>query len=226
MTAQLAVALTLTALVEGDAGGVGEVPLAARKCAPYRRQAGRAKSGDRQMSSIVIVGAGVTGLTIAHQLATRGAPVTLVEQAATVGGLARTWRYGDFRFDAGPHRFHSENPRVTAFVRSILGPDLLEIPRKSGVWMFGRLHDWPLRPSIVRALPARLALGLAWDFLGRREARGGRAPPTCERSACGRCGGRRWNRPSSTLLGGSDSLPTRPRRRSKRAGGGSSPGRR
>ncbi|MEQ1729307.1 MAG: FAD-dependent oxidoreductase, partial [Vicinamibacterales bacterium] len=59
--------------------------------------------------SITIVGAGVAGLTIGHQLRQQY-QVTVVERNDVVGGLARTWHYGDFHFDVGPHRFHTENP--------------------------------------------------------------------------------------------------------------------
>ena len=54
-----------------------------------------------------------------------------------VGGLGRTFHYGDFHFDVGPHRFHTENPRVAAFIREILLEEAIEIPRKSGARMFG-----------------------------------------------------------------------------------------
>ena len=73
------------------------------------------------MSSVTIVGAGVAGLTIAYQLVRQGFHVTVIEKNAVVGGLARTFHYGDFHFDVGPHRFHTENPRVAEFIRRILG---------------------------------------------------------------------------------------------------------
>ena len=69
---------------------------------------------------MTIVGAGAAGLTIAHQLITQGRRVTVVERDTFVGGLARSWHYGEFHFDVGPHRFHTENPRVAAFIREIL----------------------------------------------------------------------------------------------------------
>ena len=46
----------------------------------------------------------------------------------------------------------------------MLGPAAIEIPRKSGVRMFGRFHEWPLRPGILLAMPfstmARAAINL------------------------------------------------------------------
>ena len=117
------------------------------------------------MPSVTIVGAGVAGLTIGYQLSQKGYDVTVVERNDVVGGLARSWHYGDFHFDVGPHRFHTENPRVAAFIRNLLGSDALEIPRKSGVRMFGRFHEWPLRPSILLSMPVSLMLRGARDLL-------------------------------------------------------------
>ncbi len=54
------------------------------------------------MESVVIVGAGVGGLSCAAILASRGLDVTLVERAEHVGGKLRAERVGDHAVDAGP----------------------------------------------------------------------------------------------------------------------------
>ena len=58
------------------------------------------------MSRVVVVGAGVGGLSAAARLAARGHEVTVCEQADVVGGkLGRLERHtaaGTFRFDTGP----------------------------------------------------------------------------------------------------------------------------
>jgi protoporphyrinogen oxidase len=124
------------------------------------------------MPSVTIVGAGVAGLTIGYQLARRGYAVTVIERNRVVGGLGRTFHYGDFHFDVGPHRFHTENPRVAGFIRGILGEEAIEIPRKSGARMFGRFHEWPLRPSILAAMPIKLMVTGARDLLFREHLPG------------------------------------------------------
>jgi protoporphyrinogen oxidase len=105
------------------------------------------------MSRIVVVGAGVSGMTAAFLLVEAGHEVMVLEREDAVGGLARTFAYGDFKFDIGPHRFHTDDPVVLDFLRGILKDNWSEIDRKSGVWMYGRYHDWPLRPSSVLKLP-------------------------------------------------------------------------
>src|SRR5262245_9706703 len=117
------------------------------------------------MPAVTIVGAGVAGLTIGYQLSRRGYQITIVERNGVVGGLARTFHYGDFHFDVGPHRFHTENPRVAAFIREILKEEAIEIPRKSGARMFGRFHEWPLTPGILLAMPVKLMVRGARDLL-------------------------------------------------------------
>src|SRR6187431_1484579 len=117
------------------------------------------------MPSVTIVGAGVAGLTIGYQLSRRGYKVTVIERNDVVGGLGRTFHYGDFHFDVGPHRFHTENPRVAAFIREILLEEAIEIPRKSGARMFGKYHEWPLRPSILAAMPIKLMVTGAKDLV-------------------------------------------------------------
>jgi protoporphyrinogen oxidase len=124
------------------------------------------------MPAVTIVGAGVAGLTIGYQLSRRGYKVTIVERNAVVGGLGRTFHYGDFHFDVGPHRFHTENPRVASFIREILLEEAIEIPRKSGARMFGKYHEWPLRPSILAAMPIKLMVTGAKDLLFKEQLPG------------------------------------------------------
>jgi phytoene desaturase len=52
---------------------------------------------------VIIIGAGVGGLSAAIGLAARGARVTLLEQSARVGGKLNLWEQGGFTFDTGPH---------------------------------------------------------------------------------------------------------------------------
>jgi C-3',4' desaturase CrtD len=51
--------------------------------------------------SVVVVGAGIGGLTAAALLVKRGYQVTVYEQAAVTGGCASTFRRKDFIFDVG-----------------------------------------------------------------------------------------------------------------------------
>ena len=52
---------------------------------------------------IVVIGAGMGGLSCAIGLAARGARVSLFEQNAHVGGKLNVWQKDGFTFDTGPH---------------------------------------------------------------------------------------------------------------------------
>jgi protoporphyrinogen oxidase len=98
---------------------------------------------------VVIIGAGPAGLTAAHELTTRGVPVTVLEQDVRVGGLARTEEDGGFRFDIGGHRFFTKVPVIERLWRSVLGADFLKRPRMSRIYYRGRFFQYPLRPLDV-----------------------------------------------------------------------------
>jgi protoporphyrinogen oxidase len=116
----------------------------------------------------VIVGAGVAGLTFAHSVLGQGKSARVVERNDHVGGLARSFRYGDFIFDVGPKRFHTEDPEVLAFLLSILGEDYLVVDRSSAVHLFGRYFPWPLDQRALFRLPFRVMLSAGLDLLRRK----------------------------------------------------------
>ena len=103
----------------------------------------------------VIVGAGVSGLTLAERLLS-GNPdldLTVIERENAPGGLARSFSMDGFEFDIGPHRFHTANPEVDAYLREILRDSYVEIMRKSSVYMAGKYRNWPLTLGSVLGLP-------------------------------------------------------------------------
>ncbi|MDP6935136.1 MAG: FAD-dependent oxidoreductase, partial [Myxococcota bacterium] len=106
---------------------------------------------------VVIVGGGVTGLTTAHLLAEAGVEVVVIEREPEVGGLAGSFQYDEFVFDIGPHRFHTANPNVDAYVERLLERHATYFPRKSEVYFKGSYYRWPLHPRNLLQLPVDLA---------------------------------------------------------------------
>jgi protoporphyrinogen oxidase len=126
------------------------------------------------MSHTLVLGGGIAGLTLASELGARGEQVTVLERAGVFGGLARTFARDGFRFDIGGHRFHSSNPAVVAWIRDLLGPDLLTVPRCSHIYMGGRFVEYPLRfPGALRIFRPLQAARLAGSYLAARFARNG-----------------------------------------------------
>ncbi len=123
------------------------------------------ESSRRDGKTTVVVGAGVCGLCAAHLLAEAGRDVVLLEKLDQVGGLARSFRYGDYTFDIGPHRFHTQNKEVDAYIRRILGDEAITFPRASSVHFQGRYYPWPVRPASLIQFPRKLAVQIGFDLV-------------------------------------------------------------
>ena len=106
---------------------------------------------------VVVVGAGAAGLVSAHLLAEAGAEVIVVEKLPEVGGLARSFVYGDFVFDCGPHRFDTTNPNVKSYLSRVLRREGTNFPRRSEVYFKGKYYDWPIKPQNLVQLPVDIA---------------------------------------------------------------------
>ena len=113
---------------------------------------------------VVVVGGGVTGLVTAHLLAESGVQVVLVEKHDRVGGLARSYDYDGFVFDFGPHRVHTENPNIKAYLDRVLEGEVTAFPRTSEVYFEGSYYRWPLHPKNLVQLPPAIAAKSAVDL--------------------------------------------------------------
>jgi protoporphyrinogen oxidase len=96
--------------------------------------------------SVVVVGAGPAGLTAAAELVESGLAVTVLDKDPVyVGGIARTVRYKNYRFDIGGHRFFSKNAEVTEWWRKRLPGAFIKVPRLSRIYYRGKFFDYPLK---------------------------------------------------------------------------------
>ena len=98
------------------------------------------------MNSTTILGGGLAGLSAGLVLTRAGRRVLVLEREPALGGLARTIVRGAFRFDLGGHRFFTRDKGIEAFLRELMGGELLSVPRKSQILLRGRYFDYPLRP--------------------------------------------------------------------------------
>ena len=125
---------------------------------------------------LVILGGGPAGLGVAFYAKRAGLPFALYERSAHFGGICRTFRLGEHRYDCGAHRFHDRDPAITADVRSLLGDALRRVDAPNQVWDAGRFLDFPPTPlGLLRSCgfleAGRLALELArerWRARPRR----------------------------------------------------------
>ncbi len=92
------------------------------------------------MTSVAIIGAGMSGLAAAHTLQDASRTVTLFEKSHGVGGRAATRKRDGFIYDSGAQYFKGGNDLSTEWItKRFPTPDLLDIAKP--VWIFdGKGH--------------------------------------------------------------------------------------
>jgi protoporphyrinogen oxidase len=115
---------------------------------------------------VVIIGAGPAGLTAGYLLSKEGVRTTILEADDIVGGLSRTARYGEFRFDIGGHRFFTKYEPVQALWEEILGDAFISVPRLSRIYYDGKFFDYPLNAgNALKGLGLVNALMIVASFI-------------------------------------------------------------
>lgn len=121
------------------------------------------------MKRVVIIGGGITGLTCAYRLARAGHAVEIYEKSASIGGLAGSYRAGDFTFDFGPHEFCTDNPDLVRLLGDILDDDLLIRHKNAAQHFNGKFVNYPLSPvDVVRQLSPLLTLRVTSEVITQR----------------------------------------------------------
>ncbi len=121
------------------------------------------------MSRVAVIGAGITGLTCASELAKRGHQVVVYERSDNVGGLAGSFRRGAFAWDYGPHEFCTLNPRLIQLLEEVLGDDLLIREARVAQCFRGQYVDYPMHPiEVLRHLGTRLGMKVVAEVLVAR----------------------------------------------------------
>jgi len=101
---------------------------------------------------IVVLGAGVCGLTAARELARAGKRVLVLEKESEVGGLCRTITVNGCRVDLGSHRFHTDAYEGNArAVLESLDPKMLKSRPRRGLIRFNRSYV-PYPPHVYDLL--------------------------------------------------------------------------
>ena len=97
---------------------------------------------------IVIIGAGLTGLTLAFLLKQQGRSILLLEKETRTGGQIRTFREGGFCFESGPNTGVISCPEVAELFQQLApNGDLLETAREESkrrlIWKGDRFEPLP-----------------------------------------------------------------------------------
>ena len=94
--------------------------------------------------TVLVLGGGIAGLSVAYFLKHRNVPVTVYDAMDKPGGNCRTIRIRDFSFDTGAHRFHDKDPEITGQVKGLMGDELKRISAPSKIFDDGRMLSFPL----------------------------------------------------------------------------------
>jgi oxygen-dependent protoporphyrinogen oxidase len=113
---------------------------------------------------IAIVGAGITGLTLAHELARRGRDFLVLEAAPEPGGVMRSIRLGGRVLELGPQRTRLTSQLVALVEELGLGDELITAPADLPLLVFrsGKLRRVPF--SAREALTTNL---ISWPGKAR-----------------------------------------------------------
>ncbi|HCU98414.1 MAG TPA: hypothetical protein DGM69_03615 [Chloroflexi bacterium] len=100
---------------------------------------------------IVIIGGGISGLTVAWRLQELGFQVEVCEAQDFVGGLAGTIRpeNGRYCLDFGPHFFITQKQEIVERITSLLDEDVVSFERTAQLYVQGRFLDYPLSAKNV-----------------------------------------------------------------------------
>ena len=102
------------------------------------------------MSRVLIVGAGLTGATLAHRLAREGVGSVLLERAAVPGGLIRSEHMEGVLYEPhGSHIFHTEDREVWELANSMT--PFNNYRHRVDIVVDGGIYNWPILVSDIDA---------------------------------------------------------------------------
>lgn len=116
--------------------------------------------------NIAVLGAGVSGLTIAKLLQEKGHKITVYEKEETAGGLARTRFTNGYLYDPyGGHIFNSKHKEVVDWVFSILPKEKWQYTeRNAKIYFNGNYVSYPFELSLCE-LDTDSAVDCVHDFI-------------------------------------------------------------
>src|SRR3989338_3978682 len=105
---------------------------------------------------IIILGAGLAGLSAAWHLQKKGIECLVLEKENEVGGLCRSKNINGFTFDYSGHLLHFRHKYTFNFVRNLLGGNLVRHKRNSWVYSHNRYIPYPFQANLHK-LPSSAA---------------------------------------------------------------------
>jgi len=96
---------------------------------------------------IIILGAGLSGLSAAWHLQKKGIDCQVFEKESEVGGLCRSSNINGFIFDQCGHLLHFKHSYVFNLIRQLLANNLSEYQRSAWVYYLNRYNRYPFQAN-------------------------------------------------------------------------------
>ena len=97
---------------------------------------------------IIILGAGIAGLSAAYHLQEAGFECRIFEKEPRPGGLCRSKNIDGFIFDYDGHLMHFKNEYTFNLIKSLLGDNLKKHQRSSWIYSHGVYSRYPLQANL------------------------------------------------------------------------------
>jgi len=97
---------------------------------------------------VLIVGAGLSGMSCAFQLRKAGISPLIIEKEAYCGGLAASFNKKGFTFDYSGHLLHLRWSNTTKLIKNLLKGNIIKIKRNSAIYFKGNIIPYPFQANL------------------------------------------------------------------------------
>lgn len=97
---------------------------------------------------ILILGAGLAGLSAAWHLQRKGIDCRIFEKEAEIGGLCRSKNIDGFTFDFDGHLLHFKHSYAFNLTKELLGNNLVEHKRSAWIYSYGKFSRYPFQANL------------------------------------------------------------------------------
>ena len=116
---------------------------------------------------ILIVGGGISGLSLGWELSKKGFDIEIIEANNELGGLASTVKFDKYLLDFGPHFFLSEKQEILEKVNNLFVESEMNIFKRSAKLYFnGYFLNYPLTAkNVLSQMGPKTAILIASSYL-------------------------------------------------------------
>lgn len=130
------------------------------------------KEVDLNITDMIVVGGGITGLVSAYLAAKAGKKVKVIEGSEHFGGLLKTFEIGDNRVEFYYHHFFTHDAELNWLIKDLNIEDKLIYKKTSmGIFSNGKIYDFNSLVDLLKFKPIsfidKIRFGLSSIFLGK-----------------------------------------------------------